>query len=175
LLTALCVQSFDTIAGVMLGTALGDTLGLPYEGLHPRRIARRLRRRAFAHSMVAGRGLVSDDTEHTCMVARALAVSGGDVEGFRRSLAGQLKWWFAMLPPGIGFATLRGAFKLLLGVSPDRSGVDSAGNGPAMRSALPSSASATTSFARLSPSTPSTSSPTAAFASTSLARAAAST
>jgi len=86
--------------------------------------------------MFLGRGMVSDDTEHTSMVARALAESGGDVEQFTDSLARQLKRWVVALPPGVGLATMRGAFRLLVGVSPKHSGVHSAGNGPAMRSAL---------------------------------------
>lgn len=126
----------DTIAGVLLGTALGDALGLPHEGLSPQRIARRLHGAGLRHAMWRGRGLLSDDTEHTAMVARALATSGGDVDGFRDTLAAQLRRWLLGLPPGIGLATLRSCTRLLLGWSPARSGVHSAGNGPAMRSAL---------------------------------------
>ena len=48
----------------------------------------------------------------------------------------RLKWWFAALPPGIGLATAKACLKLWLGFSPQRSGVFSAGNGPAMRSPL---------------------------------------
>jgi ADP-ribosylglycohydrolase len=70
------------------------------------------------------------------MVARALATSGGDVEEFERELGRQLRWWLLTLPPGIGWATLRACLKLLMGFGPKRSGVFSAGNGPAMRSAL---------------------------------------
>lgn len=80
--------------------------------------------------------MVSDDTEHACLVAEALAGSGGDVEEFRRRLAWGLRWWLATLPAGIGFATLRGIVRLWLGVPAERSGVFSAGNGPAMRSAV---------------------------------------
>jgi ADP-ribosylglycohydrolase len=126
----------DRIHGVLLGTAIGGAIGLPHEGLHPARIARRLRRAPLSHAMWCGRGLLSDDTEHTAMVARALASSGGDVPAFRTSLGRQLGRWLLSLPPGIGFATLRGAARLLFGWSPERSGVHSAGNGPAMRSAL---------------------------------------
>ena len=37
---------------------------------------------------------------------------------------------------GVGFATARACVRLWLGVPPERSGVNSAGNGPAMRSAI---------------------------------------
>lgn len=80
--------------------------------------------------------MVSDDTEHTCLVAQALLASGGDEARFSRALAWQLRWWLLGVPAGIGKATLLAILKLWAGIPPDRSGVFSAGNGPAMRSAL---------------------------------------
>jgi ADP-ribosylglycohydrolase len=80
--------------------------------------------------------MVSDDTEHTCMVAQALIASGSDPEQFGRQLARRLRWWLLGLPAGIGRATLKSTVKLWCGFSPKRSGVFSAGNGPAMRSAI---------------------------------------
>jgi ADP-ribosylglycohydrolase len=47
-----------------------------------------------------------------------------------------LRFWLLGLPAGIGLATLKGTLKLWLGVPPQRSGVFSAGNGPAMRSVV---------------------------------------
>ncbi len=79
---------------------------------------------------------MSDDTEHTCMVAQALISSGGDLPAFRDSLSWNMRLWLLYLPAGVGSATLRAILKLLLGFPPDRSGVYSAGNGPAMRSAI---------------------------------------
>jgi len=80
--------------------------------------------------------MVSDDTEHTCMVAQSLIGSGGDPDAFARQLAWRFRLWVLALPAGIGFATLRSILKLWLGVSPQKSGVHSAGNGPAMRAAI---------------------------------------
>jgi len=82
-----------------------------------------------------GRGIVSDDTEHAFLVGQSLLVASGDVAAFRRALAGRLRWWFLGLPAGVGLATARACVKLCLGISPERSGVYSAGNGPAIRSA----------------------------------------
>lgn len=121
----------ERIAGALLGTALGDSAGLPFEGMSPRRIERRLRRRALAPW-----GWVSDDTEHTAIVARALAAADGDADQFARGLARSLRRWLWSLPPGIGWGTLRSLVKLSLGWRPAHSGVRSAGNGPAMRAAL---------------------------------------
>ena len=123
------------IVGSILGTAIGDSIGLPYEGLSRRR-AERLLGPPDRHRFFFGRGMVSDDPEHTCIVAQSLIGSGGNPDAFERQLAWGFRLWVLGLPAGIGFATLRSVLKLWLGVSPERSGVHSAGNGPAMRAAI---------------------------------------
>lgn len=125
----------DVFAGVLLGTAVGDALGLPAEGLSPARIRKRWHG-VWRHRLLPGRGMVSDDTEHTVMVAQALLSAPADVATFQRDLARRLRWWFARLPAGVGLATARACLRLWLGVPPHRAGVYSAGNGPAMRSAI---------------------------------------
>ncbi len=127
------MERAEAVAGAILGCAVGDALGLPYEGLSRRRGVRLLGP-PDRHRFVLGRGMVSDDTEHTCMVAQALCAAPADPDAFARHLARRLRWWLACLPAGIGSATLRATLKLWLGFSPAKSGVFSAGNGPAMRS-----------------------------------------
>jgi ADP-ribosyl-[dinitrogen reductase] hydrolase len=126
----------DRIAGVLLGTAVGDALGLPYEGLSSRRARRLFGPSPLRHRFLFGRGMVSDDTEHTVFVGRALLEPDTDAAHFARILARELRWWLVGVPAGIGLATLRSTLKLWMGISPAHSGVWSAGNGPAMRSAL---------------------------------------
>ena len=125
----------EAICGCIIGTAIGDALGLPYEGLSSDR-ARRLFKAPDRYHFLLNHGMVSDDTEHTCMVAQALIASGGDVDKFTRDFGRRLRYWLLGLPAGIGFATLRSILKLWIGFSPKKSGVFSAGNGPAMRAAL---------------------------------------
>ena len=120
---------------MILGTAVGDSLGLPAEGLSPRTI-RRLGWNNWQQRLFFGKGMVSDDTEHTLFVAQSLIACGGSVPEFQRLLSWKLRWWLAGMPAGIGFGTLRAIIKLWLGFPPSRSGVFSAGNGPAMRSAV---------------------------------------
>ncbi len=126
----------DQLAGVLLGTAVGDALGLPYEGMSRRRARKTMGGAPLRHRFLAGRGMVSDDTEHACMLGYALARSQGDVPRFQRALGWQLRYWLLGAPAGIGFGTLRAVIRLWLGFSPLRSGVRSAGNGPAMRAPL---------------------------------------
>ena len=125
----------NQIVGSLLGTAAGDALGLPYEGLSPQRALRMLGP-PDQFRFVFGRGMVSDDTEQTCFVAQALLASGGDTKIFQQQLARRLRWWLLGLPAGIGLATGRAIFKLWFGFRPDNAGVFSAGNGLAMRSAI---------------------------------------
>lgn len=125
----------DAFAGCLLGTAFGDGMGLPFEGLSPAR-RHALFGRTLGFRLLPGRAMGSDDTEHTCHLARALLRSRGDVEGFRRALANSLRGWFLCLPAGIGKATAIGCLTLLVGFPADCSGAFSAGNGPAMRSAV---------------------------------------
>ncbi|MFZ4575403.1 MAG: ADP-ribosylglycohydrolase family protein, partial [Phycisphaerales bacterium] len=51
-----------------------------------------------------------------------------------RLLARRLRAWFLCIPAATGMATAKACLRLLVGISPDRSGVPSAGNGPLMRS-----------------------------------------
>jgi ADP-ribosyl-[dinitrogen reductase] hydrolase len=125
----------SALVGVLLGTAVGDSLGLPAEGMSRQRIRLRWGGR-WRHRFLFGRGMVSDDTEHTMFVAQALLAHPDDPIAFQRCLAWKLQFWSLGMPAGIGLATLKAILKLWVGISPSRSGVWSAGNGPAMRSAI---------------------------------------
>ena len=87
-------------------------------------------------AFIFGRGMVSDDTEHTLMVAQALLAQPKDATAFQRILAWKFRWWFAGLPGGVGLATAKACLKLWIGFPPGKSAVNSAGSGPAMRSAI---------------------------------------
>jgi ADP-ribosylglycohydrolase len=124
----------DAAVGCLLGAAVGDARGLPWEGLSRRRQKRMAQ--YMGESLIAGRDMCSDDTDHACMVAQAIAVSAGSPRRFVSSLAWRLRFWLAGLPAGIGLGTLVAILKLWLFIPPQFSGVRSAGNGPAMRSAI---------------------------------------
>ena len=80
--------------------------------------------------------MCSDDTEHAFMVAQALLKEPRNPARFQRCLAWKLRWWLLGLPAGVGLATARAIIKLWMGFPAGRNGVYSAGNGPAMRSAI---------------------------------------
>jgi ADP-ribosyl-[dinitrogen reductase] hydrolase len=125
----------NALAGALIGTAVGDSLGLPMEGI-PAKRQNHLFPAPVRQRLIGGWGMISDDTEHTIMVAQALLECPEDPAAFQHRLARKLRWWFASLPAGVGLATARAILKLWLGAPPQRSGVYSAGNGPAMRSAV---------------------------------------
>lgn len=127
--------SSKAILGCLLGTAVGDSLGLPAEGLSKKRIAARWKDE-LRHRFFLGKGMFSDDTEHTLMVGAALLAHGTDTAAFQRAFAWKLRWWMLALPAGAGLSTAKAIVRLWLGVPASRSGVRSAGNGAAMRSAI---------------------------------------
>ncbi len=122
------------VYGSLLGEAVGDAYGLPFEGLSPRRIAKYSIKPTFRLIPWINGGMVSDDTEHAIMTAQAFIASGGVPERFEFALKWRLMVWLLCLPAGVGLATGRSIFKMYLGLK--RTGVYSAGNGVAMRSAI---------------------------------------
>lgn len=116
--------------------AVGDALGLPWEGLGASRISRLCPPGPLKYRFLFGRGMISDDTEHACMAAAALLRGKENLVAFRKSLAWRLRGWLAGIPAGIGWATLRSILKLWAGFPPTRSGVGSAGNGACMRAPI---------------------------------------
>lgn len=124
-----------SLAGALLGGALGDALGLPYEGLAPERVAA-LWPPGPPRFRLPGGGWISDDTEHAFFTGLALLGSRGDPAAFPGALQRQFRAWFLALPPSLGLATGRAGLWTLLGLGPERTGVFSAGNGPLMRAPL---------------------------------------
>jgi ADP-ribosyl-[dinitrogen reductase] hydrolase len=127
-----CEVDSRALRGALLGTALGDALGLPYEGMSAAQVA--ARGGALDRFALWGRtGFVSDDTEQSALLVESVVGANGDValsvQRFRAALLG----WFLRLPFGIGLGTLRACLRIALGY--EQSGVRSAGNGAAMRSA----------------------------------------
>ncbi len=125
--------------GLFIGTAIGDALGLPREGLSPTR-AQKLFGNRLQHSFlvlpgIKRLGICSDDTDHLVIAAFTLLKnkSGNQQNLFANELSHQMKKWFLSCPPGIGMATIKAALKLLCGISYKSSGVFSAGNGAVMR------------------------------------------
>ena len=123
---------YSKIYGSMMGTALGDSIGLPFEALSRQKIAKKSP--TFkSQSLFFGKGMFSDDTEQTVMVAQSLIESYSDVDRFGRGMRRRLQQWLLALPAGVGFATMRAIIKSFV---MREAGVFSAGNAPAMRSAL---------------------------------------
>ncbi len=122
----------NKLQGCLIGAAIGDSVGLPYEGMSSS-TGKKLFGLPYKQKLLFGLGMVSDDTEHLVIVLRSFKKSNGDVESFSKILASKLKIWTLALPLGVGKASLISGIKLLFGFSHKKSGIFSAGNGPAMR------------------------------------------
>ena len=93
--------TLQAIKGTLLGCAIGDALGLPYEGLSAKR-AQTLLGAPTKHRLFFSKGFVSDDTEHLCMTALSLLEADGNVELFQKRLSSHLKRWFLAFPRRYG-------------------------------------------------------------------------
>jgi ADP-ribosyl-[dinitrogen reductase] hydrolase len=125
----------DHALNSLRGVALGDSLGLVYEGLAATRGVK-LYPPPWRQRLFFGRGLLSDDTVQSACVVAALARHPDDARAFQQDFAKRLRLWFLSVPPGIGLSTVKACLRLTVGLGPHRSGIYSAGNGSAMRSAV---------------------------------------
>lgn len=123
----------------LLGVSLGDSLGLPYEGLSGSRGVRMFPL-PVRQRLLFGSGFVSDDTVLSALLLRALCASispaGVDEEALSKHFARLIRKWFLSIPPGVGLSTVKACLRLCVGIPARRSGVPSAGNGAAMRVAV---------------------------------------
>lgn len=125
------MQRERAITGSLLGIAIGDALGLPYENLSPAR-GRALLGEPDRFHFFFGRGMVSDDTELSNAAAQSLLAAAGNGERFRDDYAARVRAWLWSFPLGGGRATYTAAIRLSLGWSAETSGTFSAGNLPAL-------------------------------------------
>ncbi|MCK5707834.1 MAG: ADP-ribosylglycohydrolase family protein [Candidatus Aureabacteria bacterium] len=129
------INKKDRLKGVLLGTAIGDALGLPFEGLSSNIIKKKFKDKETFY-FFGNKGVVSDDTELSALLAQSLLKSNDDlsklVKYFKRSLLG----WFLRLPWGIGYGTLRSCLKIAFGFKKTGAPLGSAGNGAAMRASI---------------------------------------
>lgn len=119
--------------------ALGDSFGFPYENMSPDLINKIKPELKYPLNFNKIKNTITDDTEHLVMTYLALLDSQNSQhikKDFERSLSKRLRTWFLTLPAGIGMATLKSLSKLTIGISPSKTGVFSAGNGPLMRAPI---------------------------------------
>jgi ADP-ribosylglycohydrolase len=124
------------VEGLFLGVAVADAIVLPTEGMSPSKIKNLGWAGNLRHRFIFGRGMWSDDTEQTILLAQSLLKAEGNIDQFTRSFAWELRWWITGMLAATGLATARAIFKLWLGIAPTKSGVWSAGNGSVMRTAV---------------------------------------
>jgi len=122
----------EKLIACIVGCAVGDAVGLPFEGMKPTTIAKVLKDKPVRHCLIGGYGMWSDDTDHSVMLVQSV-LEQSSPEAFTKSFSRKLRLWFLTLPPGIGLGTVCAIFKSFFGMK--HPGVYSAGNGPCMRAA----------------------------------------
>jgi len=127
--------------GCLLGLAIGDALGMPFEGWRPPWILSKLGRKVDDFHPCVDRGLRAgqwtDDTKMALALARSIIRSGGRFDPADAARA-YLEWFESGDLRGIGRSTADSVLRLKGGFSWDRSGSTgemAAGNGTAMRAA----------------------------------------
>ncbi len=121
----------DKFIGTLLGTAIGDTLGVPFEGQIREQIIRYFD--DFDDFIDKNRSIFrtySDDTQLTIHTAKAIIKANGIEE---KSLIDEFIKWLDALPIGPGFGCLSSIKTLRNGVPWKQAASNSGGNGTAMR------------------------------------------
>lgn len=125
----------DRYRGAMLGTAIGDALGRPVEGLSPRNIREAYGKitdfRPWLGWTDGPTGTFTDDTEMALCIAQSIVEQQG-VDTV--DLADRFRAW-GRIGRGMGSATRAACRRIGDGYEWYEAGSDSAGNGAAMRAA----------------------------------------
>jgi len=122
----------DKFIGTILGTAIGDTLGHPFEGRIKEQIDRYFD--DFDEFIEKNRNIFAnftDDTQLTIHTAKAIIRAGGSIE--ESTLVDEFIKWLDDPPIGSGFGCLSSIQKLSHGIHWKEAASDSGGNGTAMR------------------------------------------
>lgn len=131
------MRRVDRFQGCLVGGAVGDALGAPFEGLWARSIPNEPTLLAeFAEFEGYPRGQWTDDTQLTLATVEAILDAGDvDVAAIARRIA---RLWQRNEVIGPGGACTRAAWSLLRGTPWDQAGAPpgQAGNGTAMRTAV---------------------------------------
>ena len=123
--------------GTLIGCAVGDALGAPIEGMPPDAIREKYGKVTDFLDERFGAGRVTDDTQMTVCLAQSILETGNF---YVEQTALKFGLWIAASDEGIkeargvGMACATACRRLHEDLGPEKSGVDSAGCGAAMRS-----------------------------------------
>jgi ADP-ribosyl-[dinitrogen reductase] hydrolase len=119
-----------SIEGLLLGTSIGDALGLGRSGLSRSSSLRIMGRGPLDYCVIPSVGIVSSDTHRMLMTLQSILRSRSQMDLFRRNFAMRLRYYLLSIPVSAGRATILPAIRLWLGVAPAESGIDSDDNSP---------------------------------------------
>lgn len=131
----------DLFRGCLLGVAVGDALGAPFEGMEREDVQNIYTGRMMGREDYLRPGEYTDDTGMTIVLAESIVENGGRVVA--EDLARRFSAWYSTGPKGVGLLTSTVLDSIGKGVpweeasrgAWERSGGRSAGNGSVMRTA----------------------------------------
>ncbi len=118
------------VEGLLLGVAIGESLGLGRGGLRRRSSLRMLGRGPINYAVIPGIGLSGYDTQRMLIIMQSILRSRSQLEGFRKGFANRLRLHLLTLPLYAGRTNLLASLRLCLGASHEQSGVVSIENSP---------------------------------------------
>ena len=119
-----------SIEGLLIGSAVGDALGLARSGLSPRAGASMFGRAPLKYQLIPGLGIVGYKTHRILMTMQAMLRSRSQIDHFRNNFSWRLRWYLLSLPITASRATIIAALRLWMGVPSELSGVSSSDNDP---------------------------------------------
>lgn len=119
----------DKFTGCLVGVGVGDALGMPVEGMSPEEIWTQFGKITDYQDSWLPKGSITDDTQMTICIAESFVERGKfDPEDLANRF---IKW--LNYARGRGLTCTQAVYNLMRGKSWRESGIDSAGNGSAMR------------------------------------------
>ncbi|MBD3342133.1 MAG: hypothetical protein GF353_23735 [Candidatus Lokiarchaeota archaeon] len=125
------VDYLDKFKGSLMGVAIGDTLGRPFEGILREKILQKFS--DFEHFINVNKKLFNtytDDTQLTLHTAQALIEGNGFVLD---NFIGEYVKWLDDPPIGAGYGCISAVRKLKYGLTREKAASNSGGNGTVMR------------------------------------------
>lgn len=123
----------EHIHGVLLGIALGESIGYARSGLSRRRALKKFGRTRAAFQFVPGKGVYGENTRLAMLHAQALLNSRNEMSNFRPAFRWRLSWYLLSLPPASSSSTLKSSAKGWLRKLRVETGVRSRNNRSASR------------------------------------------
>ncbi len=123
----------DHIQGMLLGAAIGESLGSSLYGLSRRAILKKNGRKPLRYRLLPGVGLPGRNTSLMLLATQSIACSASESKYFGETYAGRLGWCIFSFPVGLDSPSVVAGLKSWLSLFDVPTGSQSTGNSPTTR------------------------------------------